>query len=195
MATDTRQPQSAWALLADIVGAVVSIVKGHLITLRNFTRAKATDQYPYRQPDREWVPRPGYRGDFALIADTERLGGLRCIACMACANTCPTGCIHIQADGKGKERHPVAFDIDIGLCMYCWLCVEACPVGAITMTSEYHNVSFTPQGFIRTLEDLAARGEGIAEPQLPVPVEKSILKPPAKKAAAKDESGVASPKS
>lgn len=178
MENPTRRSQSAWALLADIIGGAVSIIKGHQITLRNLFRPKVTEQYPYREPGREYVPKPGYKGDFALIGDEERPGGLRCIACMACATNCPTGCIHIQAEGKGKERRPVAFDIDIGLCMYCWLCVEVCPVKAITMTSEYHNVAYEPQDLIRTLADLKARGAGIAEPQLPVPFERSIIKPP-----------------
>lgn len=181
MTTEPRHPQSAWALLADILGGAVSVFKGHAITLRNWLRPKVTGQYPYRDPAREWVPRPGYRGDFALIHDPERPGGLRCIACMACANVCPDKCIHIVGQGKGKERHPAAFDIDIGLCMYCWLCVEVCPVKAITLTPEYHNVAYTPEALIRDLSDLRKRGEGIPEPELPVPFEKSVLKPPAAK--------------
>lgn len=181
MTTNTRQPQSAWALLADIVGGAASVIKGHVVTLRNWLRPKVTGQYPYRDPAKEWVPKPGYRGDFALIHDPQRPGGLRCIACMACANVCPDKCIHIIGQGKGKERHPAAFDIDIGLCMYCWLCVEVCPVRAITLTPEYHNVAFTPQELIRDINDLKARGEGIAEPLLPVPIERSVLQPPTAK--------------
>lgn len=190
MAIEPRKSPTAWELLADICGGFMSVIKGHGITLKNLLRPKVTEQYPYKDASQEYVPPPGYRGDFALIADEERVGGLRCIACMACANNCPTGCIHIAAEGKGKERHPVAFDIDVGLCMYCWLCVEVCPVKAITMTSEYHSVAYKPADMIRDLPELKRRGEGIAEPQLPVPIEKSIMKPPpAKKAdtAAKAE--------
>jgi NADH-quinone oxidoreductase subunit I len=175
MPSDPRRNQSLWELLADIVGGLVSVFKGHRITLRNFLRPKTTDQYPHRQPDREWLPRPGYRGDFALIGDTERPGGLRCIACNACANTCPTGCIHITGEGKGKERHPSQFYIDIGLCMYCWMCIEVCPVAAITMTQDYHNVATTPEGMIRDIADLTARGEGIPEPEVPVAAAQTSL--------------------
>ena len=84
MPENTRRPQSAWELLADIVGAIRSVFVGHGVTLKNLFRKKVTDQYPHRNhPEREWQPEPGYRGDFALIADAERPGGTRCIGCMA----------------------------------------------------------------------------------------------------------------
>jgi len=181
-----RRPQSVWELLGDMGYAAVSVVKGHWVTLKNLFRKKVTDQYPHRHhPEREWHPEPGYRGDFALISDPERPGGTRCIACLACQNTCPDGCIHITAEGKGKERHPTAFYLDVGLCMYCWLCVEVCPVGAITMTRDFHNVEYDPKRLIRTLEDLIVRGEGITDPEGPTPPEKTVLASAKKKT--KDE--------
>lgn len=177
-------------LLADIAGGLRSVLKGHQITLRTLFRRKVTDQYPHRgRPDKEWQPAPGYRGDFALLGDPERPGGLRCIACMACVNTCPTGCLHIRAEGKGKERHPVEFMVDLGLCMYCWMCIEACPVAAITMTTDYHNVAYQPEHLIRNLADLKARGEGLSEVQVPVAVEKTVLRSAEKKPAAATPGG------
>lgn len=164
-----QKSQSVRELVADIVGGAVSVVKGHMITWRTFWRKKVTDQYPHKDSEKAWKPHPGYRGDFALISDAERPGNLRCIACMQCARVCPVGCIHIEGEGKGKERRPSAFYIDIGLCMYCWMCVETCPVAAITMTTDYNNVSFTPQGLIRDMADLQKRGEGLSEPLYAVP--------------------------
>lgn len=187
MPDTNHRPQSAWGLLADIFSAARSVLKGHQITLRNLFRKKVTDQYPHRHhPELEWQPAPGYRGDFALISDPDRPGGLRCIACMACANTCPTQCIHITAEGKGKERHPSQFYIDVGLCMYCWMCVEACPVAAITMTRDYHNVTYVPEDLIRNIEDLKRRGAGIPEPEVPVAPEKTTLQS-AKRKSTTDE--------
>jgi len=187
MSEHCRRPQSAWGLLADIGCGALSIVQGHWVTLKNLFRKKVTDQYPHRNhPEREWLPQPGYRGDFALISDPERPGGTRCIACLACANICPDKCIHIRGEGKGKERHPELFYIDAGKCMYCWLCVEICPVAALTMTREYHNVEYEPDLLIRDLADLVRRGEGIPEPEVPVAPEKTTLQS-AKKKATKDE--------
>ena len=152
-----RRPLTAWSFMGMIAEGAKTIVIGHWITLKNFWRKKITDRYPHRDPEKNWKPRPGYRGDFALITDKEA-GRLKCIACMQCANNCPAGCIHIKAEGKGKERHPVEFYIDAGLCMYCWLCVEVCPVGAITMTPDYETAADEPWKLVRDIDYLRERG-------------------------------------
>jgi len=74
----------------------------------------------------------------------------------------PAG-IHIEGEGKGKERHPVVFYIDMGLCVYCHQCVEACPVDALTMTEEYEISRTSRSGLIRDLDGLVAAGEGHQE--------------------------------
>jgi NADH-quinone oxidoreductase subunit I len=189
MTENDRRPQSAWELLGDIGYAAVSVLKGLWVTLRVLFRPKVTQQYPFRHhPEKEWHPAPGYRGDFALILDPERPDGTRCIACLACQNVCPDGCIHITPEGKGKERHPAEFYLDTGLCMYCWMCVEACPVGALTTTREYHNIEYDPLKLIRDLDDLKARGEGIPDPEVPVSPEKTTLASGKKKADAAEKS-------
>ena len=44
-----------------------------------------------------------------------------CIACGACADGCPVGCI-VEEDGK--------FVIKADECLDCGACADACPVGA-----------------------------------------------------------------
>ncbi len=44
-----------------------------------------------------------------------------CIACGACADACPVGCI---TEGDGK------YVIDADACAECGACAEACPVDA-----------------------------------------------------------------
>jgi len=162
-----RRPRlTPLGLLCDIAAGAWSILLGHWVTLINFWRKKVTDRYPHRNADLDWKPRPGYRGDFALITD-RKAGRLKCIACMQCANICPAGCIHIKAEGKGRQRRPVEFYIDAGLCMYCWLCVEVCPVGAITMTPDYEMAVEHPAKLVRDIEYLTARGLEYDEPLLP----------------------------
>jgi formate hydrogenlyase subunit 6/NADH:ubiquinone oxidoreductase subunit I len=145
------------SIAVDILTSAVSILKGLRVTIVNFFRKKVTVNYPFPDPDLDYKPRPGYRGDFALIADKER-GRLRCTACMSCVRACPDGCIHVEGEGKGKDRAPVRFTIDVGLCMFCHLCVEACPFDALTMTPDYKQAERDPVRLIRTLEDLRRRG-------------------------------------
>ena len=152
-----RTPLTAWNLLAAILEGAWTIVLGHWVTLVNFGRPKVTDQYPHRDPRRDWQPRPGYRGDFALITNKEA-GRLNCTACMACANICPSGCIWIEGEGKAKDRVAVQFFVDTGLCQYCWLCVEACPFDAITMTPDYETAADSAAKLIRDIDYLRARG-------------------------------------
>jgi formate hydrogenlyase subunit 6/NADH:ubiquinone oxidoreductase subunit I len=156
-------------LIGLIVEGAWSIVVGHYITAKNFIRPGTTDQYTnWRAKEKNWKPAPGYRGDFALIAAPDRPGGLRCTACMQCANVCPDKCIHVEGDGKGKERHPVSFYIDIGLCQFCWMCAEICPFNAITMTPEYEQAEADPRKLIRDIEELRRRGADIPEPLRPI---------------------------
>jgi len=144
-------------LAADIIGGAASVLKGLWVTLITFFRPKVTERYPFRDAERNYKPRPGYRGDFALITDRET-GNLRCTACMSCAKVCPDKCIHIVAEGKGKERKPAEFYIDVGLCMFCWLCVEACPFDALTMTPDYEQAVDDPRKLVRDIEVLRTRG-------------------------------------
>ncbi len=45
-----------------------------------------------------------------------------CIACGACADSCPAGAIHMGDDH---------YEIDQDACLQCGACVDNCPTGAI----------------------------------------------------------------
>jgi NADH-quinone oxidoreductase subunit I len=73
-----------------------------------------------------------------------------CIGCGQCARVCPTDCIDIQTEKRGKEEPKVfasdgtaiklrtyVFDIDMTLCCYCALCTFPCPTHCLVMTKEY----------------------------------------------------------
>jgi NADH-quinone oxidoreductase subunit I len=159
-----RTDNSFRSLVKIVIEGAWSILVGLGVTAKNFWRPGVCERYPRRDGKADWQPRPGYRGDFALITDPES-GKLRCIACLQCQNVCPDGCIHITPEGKGKERHPREFFIDTGLCQFCWLCVEVCPVAAITMTPDYETSTDDPRKLIRDLPTLQERGREFAEVQ------------------------------
>ena len=58
-----------------------------------------------------------------------------CIACGACADTCPVGAI---SENGGK------YEINPDECIDCGACAEGCPVGAIQITKgSYFNSDST----------------------------------------------------
>jgi NADH-quinone oxidoreductase subunit I len=112
---------------------IPEIVKGMVITIREFFRPKFTIQYP----EEKWVPSPAFRGRPVLVM--EENGIERCVACGLCSRVCPALAIEIQASETEleKERYPIKFEINMLRCIYCGFCEEVCPEEAIVMSQEY----------------------------------------------------------
>lgn len=141
------------SLIRTIARSVASLFQGLAITLLNWVRPKTTIVYPFRR--REVSPR--YRGLLMLRRDADS-GELKCTACGICERTCPVGAISIEAEGKGKERRPVRYNIDYGRCMFCRLCVEECPFEALAATGEYECALYSREGLIAPIEQVGAPG-------------------------------------
>ena len=140
--------------LSDIWFGFISILSSMAITLRYLFTPAITVQYP--EEKREMPLRAMNKHYLTVDLDT---GKLKCTACDLCAVICPTKCIHIVGEGKGKVRHAVEFDIDHNLCMYCNLCVEVCPFDAITMwTGNYEFGGFSRTDLFIDIEELRAPG-------------------------------------
>ena len=112
----------------------LDLLDGLSLTLSYMFSKTVTERYPDNE---KWMPFPRYRGHHLLKSNAE--GKTNCVACELCARICPCRCImvvpHEDEDG---ERHPSAFDIDLGRCLFCGLCEDACPADAIAREAGMH---------------------------------------------------------
>jgi len=153
--------QTVGELIREVASGAKSIVDGLRVTIHSLLfHERVTDQYPHKDPAEDYHPGPGYRGMLGLVTNPET-GQLNCTACMACQRICPDQCIRVIGEGKGKERHPVRFTIDMSKCMYCGLCTEACPFDAITMTPKYTGAVEHVEDFLWEIDRLQKEAEGI----------------------------------
>jgi NADH-quinone oxidoreductase subunit I len=123
----------------DIGRAVVTVFRSMWVTLKHLFVPSVTLQYPTEK----WsLPE---RSRSRLLNKIED-----CIGCGQCARACPTDCILIQTEKRGKEEPEIfasngtpiklrtyVFDIDMTLCCYCALCTFPCPTRCLVMTKEY----------------------------------------------------------
>ncbi len=121
------------------------------LTLRKLFSPPITRQYPQERPPMY----SGFRGQHALVRDAAN-GGSKCVACMRCAQVCPSRCIRISFHEEGKQRIMDEYAIDALRCVFCGYCVEVCPVNAVTMTEVFEYSSFTRDEMYYKKDDLLA---------------------------------------
>ena len=115
-----------------------AVIKGLIITINQFFKKTATDQYPEQQ--REFSP--VYRGQHVLMRDDQ--GRERCTACGLCALSCPAEAITMVAAERKKgeehlyreEKYASEYEINMLRCIFCGICEEACPKEAIFLTKS-----------------------------------------------------------
>ncbi|MCK5241638.1 4Fe-4S binding protein [bacterium] len=113
--------------------AVLSLVTGLMITLRQMFSKPCTIQYPEERliwPDRT-------RG--RLVMPRTEAGKHKCTACLMCQRNCPNGSIEIKvktiAGSNKRELDDYLFHLD--RCTFCGICVETCPFDALRMSHEH----------------------------------------------------------
>lgn len=105
-----------------------------------------------------------FRASFALTFDEH--GEEACIACMQCANVCPSGVISIEAGPKeaspatGKKRGWAKdYTLNVQACILCELCVQVCPTDAIVMVKKQEKPGFSREDLVLTKDKLIANGK------------------------------------
>lgn len=118
---------------------VITVLKSMGVAWRHLFTCSVTLQYPtekWTMPDRSRSRL------FNRIED--------CIGCGQCVRACPTNCITMKTEKRGKDEpeifasdgtaiklRTVAYDIDMTQCCYCGLCTFSCPTHCLSMTGEY----------------------------------------------------------
>ncbi|MBP1624579.1 MAG: nuoI [Acidobacteria bacterium] len=118
---------------------IVTVLNSMGIAWRHLFTPSVTLQYPTVR----WTMPEGSRMRlFNKIED--------CIGCGQCSRTCPTECITVQTEKRGKDEPEIfasngaaiklrtyVFDIDMTRCCYCGLCTFTCPTRCLVMTGAY----------------------------------------------------------
>lgn len=124
----------------DIFNGGLSLIEGMAVTARRLFRPLVTVQYP-----RKKIPlSSAYRGHIELKI-FEESGTHKCIVCLNCEKTCPSGVIRLKGE-KQKEKGPktlTSYEIDFSKCSLCGLCVEVCPTSTLKYSREFELVGET----------------------------------------------------
>jgi formate hydrogenlyase subunit 6/NADH:ubiquinone oxidoreductase subunit I len=123
----------------DIWLGLATVLKSMWVALGHLFTRSVTLQYPTEK----WsMPERSRMRLFNKIED--------CIGCGQCARVCPTNCLNIKTEKRGKDEpdkfasdgtaiklRTYVYDIDMTLCCYCALCTFGCPTHSLIMTGEY----------------------------------------------------------
>ncbi len=139
----------------------LGILKGLVVTFKNFLRPPITLQYP----EEKLVPSRRIRGNELVWYKG------KCTGCATCAKSCPQGNIEIVTY-LGTENNYVVdkLEVDTGRCIFCGLCVESCPYEALFMGRGYERATYRRRELILNKEALELSEErqpsGYARPKV-----------------------------
>ena len=123
----------------DIWLGIITVLRSMVVAFRHLFTRSVTLQYPTEK----WTMPERSRA--RLFANIDN-----CISCQQCSRACPTHCITIKSEKRGKDEPEIftsdgkpiklrslVFDIDMALCCYCGICTFNCPTNCLVMTPDY----------------------------------------------------------
>jgi len=155
----------------EIFSGLWSLLVGMRLTARYALSPTMTVHYPFEKLE----VTPNFRGHIDLVVDPDTADS-KCITCMMCEKTCPSGCIAIRAEKPdgAKKKVLVAYHLDFTRCSLCGNCVEVCPVDALEYSHEYNLAGFSRHDFhFELVGRLRRRVETLGITPKPKPVEPS----------------------
>jgi len=99
-----------------------------------------------------WGVPEGFRGLPEFDAE-------KCVACGACANSCPTGAMSYEDAGETRTMR-----VNHGLCIYCATCEEICPEEGVKLTGEYRAWFKGKEDMVKGIEVPMARCANCGRP-------------------------------
>ncbi len=119
---------------------------GMSVTQRYQWKKNVTEEYPKVRP----VIKEGFRGRLHVNQE-------KCISCMICKRTCPTGVIEIKKNPDKAVKQPEEFIIDFLKCSFCGFCVDVCPTKAIYHSTEFEMAVYKKGNLVHNLELLGEK--------------------------------------
>lgn len=148
-----------------------SLLVGLKVTGLNFMQRQVTVHYPRKTVDNLST----FRSHVELVGKPKSPAEPKCIACMMCANVCPSGCFTIKKlkapkpkEGEEKpkaKKGPATVMLDFNYCSLCGLCVQSCPVGSLRFTTDAYLSGVSRQEFVYDLMDRLKKQAATGAPQ------------------------------
>lgn len=167
-----------------------SLVVGLKVTGANYVKPQLTVHYPRQTVDNLAT----YKGHIQLVGKPKEPSIPKCICCMLCVTSCPSGCLKVvkakppaeepAAEGEAPKKPkapktPAKWTLDYNLCSLCGTCAEVCPVKSIEFSTDVYLAGSSRKDFeYDLLADLRRRAA-----EAPAPQKKAAKKEPAAEAA------------
>jgi len=141
-----------------IYKAIVSLLSGMMVTLKEFFTKKVTEQYPENRATLKIADR--FRGELVMPHDENNEHA--CTGCGICQMNCPNGTIQVITKmvevPEGKPKRTLdKYVYDLGKCTFCNLCVISCPSDAIKFQNTFENSVFTREKLNETLNKAGSK--------------------------------------